>query len=162
MTTNDGKKYIFAVNPEMDCCVRCMWTTYSSGLTMQMTLEAKSETKSAGTKPMMGPFPFSPCPCTTCCGCGPLRGQWAFERDASNTAQWNAVGSVFAGGCCECATNHAGDTFYHDAEHLGTKEQPWVRRPPGPGCPCLPLHLYPPPPARALLGGFWGPLWTLC
>ena len=35
------------------------------------------------------------------------------------------LAQVFKGGCCECITHHQGDTFFHDAEHCGTKEKPW-------------------------------------
>lgn len=124
-TVHDGKKYTFEVHPEANCCLQCLWLSFSNGMKMEMTQRVTSETEAVGTLPTKGPFPFSPCPCCTCCGCGPMKGQWRFTRDAIDTAKWNGVGSVFSGGCCEFMTHHKGDTFYYDAEHLGTKEKPF-------------------------------------
>jgi len=124
-TTLHGKKYTFNIHPEANCCLNCLWLAFSNGMPMEMTQEVTSETEAAGTLPTKGPFPFSPCPCCTCCGCGPMRGIWKFTRDEADPTKWNGVGSAFAGGCCECMTHHKGDTFYYDAEHLGTKEKPF-------------------------------------
>lgn len=45
-------------------------------------------------------------------------------QDPANPTKWLATGSVFAGNCCEACTNHKGDEFVIDAEHVGTPEKP--------------------------------------
>lgn len=106
ITKSDGMRMTFDVNPEADCCVKCMWFHWTFGCCpMGMTQEAKTEKEVAGTAPTMGPFPFSPCPCLIICGVGPCAGKWAFEQDAADKTKYNGKGSAFAGGCA-CAAPH--------------------------------------------------------
>ena len=50
ITKSDGVRMKFDVNPDADCCVKCMWYHWIFGCCpMGMTQEAKTEQEVAGT-----------------------------------------------------------------------------------------------------------------
>ena len=128
--TLDGALMRFTPH-QMPCCFNYMFSAMLCECLGAAVMEIKvadDEETNYGHKATMcgGLAPMSPCPLCVCCGFGPLAAKWAFKKDPSDASgnTYMAVGSAFAGGCCVMCTNHDGDKFTYDADHLNTLEKP--------------------------------------